>query len=97
MKEKQKKSENIKRRFLKKNPKFKEVDTKKDADALLIIDRDKPNSHDIRLNGFSDEYIEGLKGSGFDVYYLKNTNLHDGKKATIGFINRVAKPASKKS
>ena len=94
-KEKPKKIEKIKRRFLKKNPKFKEVDAKKDADALFIIDRDDPDTHDIRLNGFSDECIEGLKESGFDVYYLKNTNHHDGKKATIGFINRVAKPAPK--
>ena len=68
---------------------------KKGADALLIIDRDNPISHDIRLNGFSNEYIEVLKESGFDVYYLKNTNHHDGKHSTVGFINRVAKPAPK--
>ena len=95
MEEKEKKIKNIKIRFLKKNPKFKEVDTKKGADALLIIDRDNPNSHDIRLNGFSNDYIEGLKGLGFDVYYLKNTNHHDGKLATVGFINRVARHAPK--
>ena len=95
LKEKEKKVEINKRRFLKSNPKFKEVDTKKEADALLIVDRDKPYRHDIRLNGFSDGYIEGLKGAGFDVYYLKNTNHHDRKRATIGFINRIAKPATK--
>ena len=95
LKEKEKKIEINKRRFLKSNPKVKEVDTKKDADALLIVDRNKPYMHDIRLNGFSDEYVEGLKGVGYDVYYLKNTNHHDRKRATIGFINRIAKPATK--
>ena len=97
LKEKEKKIEINKRRFLKRNPKFKEADTKKDADALLIIDRNNPYTHDIRLNGFSDEYVEGLKGAGFDVYYLKDTNHHDSKKSTIGFINRIVKPATKNS
>ena len=97
IKEKEKKIKNIKKRFFKKHPKFKEVETKKDADALLIIDRDNPGTHDIRLNGFSDEYIEGLKGAGFEVYYLKNTNHHDRRQATIGFINRRVKPAYKNS
>ena len=95
MEEKTKKIEKIKRRFLKRNPKFKEVDAKKDADALLIIDGDNPCTYDVRLNGFTHEYVEVLRELGFDVYYLKNTNHHDGKKATIGFINRVAKPSSK--
>ena len=97
MEEKEKKIRNIKKRFFKKNPKFKEVDTKNDANALLIIDRDNPNSHDVRLNGFSDDYIEVLKNVGFEVCYLKNTNHHDRKLATIGFINRVARPAIKSS
>ena len=97
MEEKEKKLKNIKKRFLKKHPKFKEVDTKKGADVLLIIDRNDPNSHDIRLNGFSDEYIEGLKNAGFGVYYLKNTNPHDRKHSTVGFINRRVKPAPKNS
>ena len=95
LKEQEKKVENNKRKFLKSNPKFKEVDTKEEADALLIVDSDNPYKHDIRLNGFSNGYIEGLKAVGFDVYYLKNTNHHDSKRATIGFINRIAKPAAK--
>ena len=91
------KTKNIKKRFLKKHPKFKEVDTRKDADAALIIDSNDPNNHDIRLNGFSDEYIEGLRNAGFEVYYLKNKNPHDRKHSTIGFINRRVKPAPKNS
>ena len=90
-------AKNIKKRFLKKHPKFKEVDNKKDADAVLIIDGDNPNNHDIRLNGFSDEYIEGLKNAGFGVYYLQNKNPHDRKHSTIGFINRGIKSAPKNS
>ena len=97
MEEKEKKIRNIKKRFFKRNPKFKEVVTKNDANALLIIDRDNPNSHDVRLNGFSDDYIEVLKNVGFEVCYLKNTNHHDRKLATIGFINRVARPSIKSS
>ena len=95
LKEKEKKIGINKRRFLKNYPKFREVETREEADALLIIDRDKPYLHDIRLNGFSDEYIEGMKDAGYDVYYIKNRNKHDRKRATIGFINRIAKPAAK--
>ena len=97
MEEKKRKLKNIKKRVFKKYPKFKEVYTKEDADALLIINRDDPNSCDIRLNEFSDEYIEGLKAAGWEVYYLKNTNHHDRKRSTIGFINRRVKPAYKNS
>ena len=91
------KTKNMKEKFIKNNPKFKEVDTKKDSDILLIIDRDIPNRYDIRLNKFSDEYIEGLRNAGFEVYYLKDKNPHDRKHSTIGFINRRVKPAFKNS
>ena len=95
--DKEEKLKNIKIRFLRRNPRFKEADTKKDADVLLIIDSNNPKSHDIRLNGFSDEYIEGLRNERFEVYFLKNTNPHDRKHSTVGFINRIVKPLPKNS
>ena len=97
MEEKEKKIKNIKKRFFKRHPKFKEVGTNKEADAVLIIDRNDPNSHDVRLNAFSDEYIESLRNAEWEVYYLKNTNLHDRKHSTVGFINRRIKSAPKNS
>ena len=95
--EKEKKLKNIKKRVIKKYPKFKEVNTKKDADILLLINKNNPNNYDMRLNDFTDEYIEDLKSFGWEVYYLKNTNHHDKRLSSIGFINRRLKPSPKNS
>ena len=67
---------------------LKEVDTKKDADMVLIINKNTPNNYDIRLNDFSDKDIEVLKSSNYEVVYLKSTNHHDKRLSSIGFINR---------
>ena len=71
MEEKEKKLKNIKKRVIKKYPKFKEVDVRKDADILLLINRNNLNNYDMRLNDFTDEYIEGLRSEGWVVYYSK--------------------------
>ena len=95
--EKEKKLKNIKKKVFKRYPKFKEVSTRKDADAVLLIDGNGPNGYDIRLNDFTDEYIEGLRSAGWEVYYLKNKNHHDRRQSTIGFISRRMTSAPKKS
>ena len=95
--EEKRKKKNIKKKVFKRYPKFKEVSNKKDADAVVLIDGDDPNGYDIRLNDFTDEYIEGLRSAGWEVYYLKNKNHHDRRQSTIGFINRRLKAAPKNS
>ena len=95
MEEKEKKLKNIKKRIIKKYPNSKEVNTKKEADILLLINKNNPNNHDIRLNDFTDKDIEDLKSLGWEVYYLKNTNHHDKRLSSIGIINRRLRPSPK--
>ena len=92
MEEREKILKNTKKRAIKRYPKFKEVNTKKDADIVLLINRNKPNNYDIRLNDFTDKDIEDLRSEDYEVYYLKNTNHHDRRLSSIGFINRRLKP-----
>ena len=42
----------------------------------------------MRLKDFTDKDIEDLKSLNYEVVYLKNTNHHDKRLSSIGFINR---------
>ena len=87
-KEKKKKIKNVRKKIIKKLPNLKEVNTKKDADIVLLINKNTPNNYDMRLNDFTDKDIEDLKSLNYEVVYLKNTNHHDKRLSSIGFINR---------
>ena len=97
MEEREKILKNTKKKVIKRYPKFKEVNTKKDADIVLLINRNKPNNYDMRLNDFTDKDIEDLRSEDYEVYYLKNTNHHDKRLSSIGFINRSLKPSPNNS
>ena len=88
MEEKEKKIKNVRKKIIKKLPNLKEVNTKKDADIVLIINKNTPNNYDMRLNDFTDKDIEVFKSLNYEVVYLKNTNHHDKRLSSIGFINR---------
>ena len=85
---KKKKKKNVRKKIIKKLPNLKEVNTKKDADIVLLINKNTPNNYDMRLNDFTDKDIEDLKSLNYEVVYLKNTNHHDKRLSSIGFINR---------
>ena len=88
MEEKEKKLKNIRKKIIKKIPNLKEANTKKDADIVLIINKNTPNSYDIRLNDFTDEEIEVFEILNYEVVYLKSTNHHDKRLSSIGYIKR---------
>ena len=88
MEEKEKKLKSIRKKIIKKLPNLKEANTKRDADIVLIINKNTPNNYDIRLNDFTDKDIEVFKSLNYEVVYLKNTNHHDKRLSSIGFINR---------
>ena len=88
MEEKEKKLKNIRKKIIKKLPNLKEVNTKKDADIVLIINKNTPNNYDIRLNDFTDEEIEVFESLNYEVVYLKSTNHHDKRLSSIGYIKR---------
>ena len=88
MEEKEKKLKNIRKKIIKKLPNLKEVNTKKEGDIVLIINKNTPNKYDIRLNDFSDKDIEAFENLNCEVVYLKSTNHHDKRLSSIGFLNR---------
>ena len=86
--QKEKKLEKFKEKVIKSIPNFKEVKERKDSDVLLIMNKDKHNFWNIRLNDFTEEQLKILEDSGYKIYYLKNRNPHDKRNVTIGFIKR---------
>ena len=95
-KEKEKKLKKYKEKLIKNLTNFKEVKERKKADALLIINKDKLNKYDLRLNDFSENQIKEMEDLGYNFYYLKNTNPHDKRLSTIGFIKKsLEKPKRK--
>ena len=88
MEEKEKKLKNIRKKIIKKLPNLKEVNTKKEDDIVLIINKNTPNKYDIRLNDFSDKDIEAFENLNCEVVYLKSTNHHDKRLSSFGFLNR---------
>ena len=91
MEEKEKKFKKFKEKVIKKLNNFKEVKERKDADILLIINKNELNNYDIRLNDFCDKQIEEIKNLDYEVYYFKNCNPHDKRRSSIGFIKRELK------
>ena len=45
----------------------------------------------MRLNDFSDKRIEELKSMNCEIFCFKNTNPHDKRLSSIGFIKRQLK------
>ena len=91
----EKKLKNFKKRIIKRFPNFKEVKERKDADALIIINKNDLSNYDIRLNDFTDKQIEKMRSLDYEVYYFKNTNPHDKRLSTIGTINRRVQGSSR--
>ena len=83
------KVEKYKNKVIKNLTNFRKVKELKEADALLIINKNKLNKHDLRLNDFSEEQIKEMRDLGYNFYYLKNTNPRDKRLSTIGFIKKT--------
>ena len=88
--QKEKKVKKCSRRIIKNLKTFKEVEERKNADALLIINKnDVNNFYDIRLNDFTDDQIKIFQNTGYKIYFLKNNNQHDRRNSTYGLIKQM--------
>ena len=76
--------------FFKQHKQFKEVSYSSKPDAALLYNKNNLISHHIII--FNDEVKktppEDIE-DGWGVVYFKNTNPHDSRKASHGYVRRV--------
>ena len=85
--------ESIKRRFLKQqvNRKYRIVSTRKEADAILIFNRNDISNYSFVLNAdWAEETAQIISLNSSTVFYLKNRNPRDSKTSTLGDIKNIA-------
>ena len=85
--------ESIKRRFLKQqvNKKYRIVSTRKEADALLIFDRNDLSKYSFALNeDYCNSLTQLISLNSSTVVYLKNRNPRDSKTSALGDIKNIA-------
>ena len=90
MKEKDKHVKNYVKKILKGLPEFKEVSSRKDCDVLLIIDENNlSNYHKVYNEEGNEEIKKAIESGRYKIFYLKNCNPRDRKKASYGFVKNL--------
>ena len=86
--------ENIKKKFLKHNRKYRLVETKDKAHAFLVLNRNDLSTY--HLISYEEETISKLENTPeLVVFLLKNTNPHDSRKTTNGDIRKNLTPSAR--
>ena len=68
---------------------FKETPPSTDHDAVLLFDKNNLHSYHIVVRNEVSKNILPEGGESCMVVYLKNTNPHDSRKTTRGYVRRV--------
>ena len=83
--------------FFKLHKQFKEVSHSSEPDAVLIYKKNDFTSHHIIV---INKFIKTLPVDNEDdwgVVYLKNTNPHDSRKTTHGYVIRAVKKSCERN
>ena len=75
--------------FFKLHKQFKEVSYSSKPDAALLYKKNDLTSHHIVIFNEVKKTLPVDDEDGWGVVYLKNTNLHDSRKASRGYVSRV--------
>ena len=76
--------------FFKQHKLFKEVSYSSQPDAALLNKKNDLTFHHIVIfNEVNKNTPEDIEEDGWGVVYLKNTNPHDSRKVTHGYVGRV--------
>ena len=75
--------------FFKLHKQFKEVSDASNCDAILIFDKTKLKSYHIVIRNEIKKDDPPDPDDSCKIFYLKNSNPHDSKKATRGYVRRV--------
>ena len=91
----EKRIENIKKKFLKHNRKYRLVETKDKAHAFLVLNRNDLSTFHL-ISYEEEETISKLENNPeLVVFLLKNTNPHDSRKTTNGDIRKNLTPSAR--
>ena len=82
------------RKILKINKSFKEVKTFEEVSVILVFIKSNLSHYNIILKEEVSKELFNNPSDNFTHIYLKHTNPHDSKNATIGFIKTI--PACKR-
>ena len=75
--------------FFKLHKQFKEVSDASNCYAILIFDKTKLKSYHIVIRNEIKKDDPPDPDDSCKIVYLKNSNPHDSKKATRGYVRRV--------
>ena len=76
--------------FFKVHKQFKETSEAETCDAVLIFDKTNLKSYHIVIrNELSNPNHPPEPDDSYTVIFLKNSNPHDSRKATRGYVRRV--------
>ena len=75
--------------FFKVHKQFKEVSYSSKPDAVLLYKKDDLTFHHIVIFNKVKKTPPEDDEDGWGVVYLKNTNPHDSRKASHGYVRRV--------
>ena len=79
----------ILKKIFKLNKQFKEVSDATNCDAILIFDKTNLKSYHIVIRNEINKDDPPDPDDSCKIVYLKNSNPHDSKKATRGYVRRV--------
>ena len=75
--------------FFKVHKQFKEVSDTSNCDAILLFDKTNLKSYHIVIRNEIKKDDPPEPDDSCIVIYLKNTNPHDSRKSTRGYVRRV--------
>ena len=75
--------------FFKLHKQFKEVSYSSKPDAALLYKKNDLTSHHIVIFNEVKKTLPVDDEDGWGVVYFKNTNPHDSRKASRGYVSRV--------
>ena len=79
------------------NKRYRIVSSRKQSDAILVFNRYNLSTYSFVLNEENNEALNEYEhDSRITMVFLKNTNPHDTKRATLGDIRNIV-PAAKQN
>ena len=75
--------------FLKQNKHFKQTFDTVNFDVAIVFDKKDLKKFYIAVRNDFRETDIGIPNDSYVIFYLKNTNPHDSRKTSRGYINRV--------
>ena len=83
--------------FFKKHKQFKEASYSSKPDAAILYKKNDLTSYHIIVFNEVNKTLPADNEDDWDVVYLKNTNPHDSRKTTHGYVVRAVKKSCERN